>query len=426
MIGTLPRVSLRLSRRHPRYRLEQIGGALPVDLPVTPDEVCRIASRGYPLRESIPAMQLRNRRITLAYADLSGRLADLIAGPNGGRDANWCTFGTWTSRTVGTWIDDDAVPEPLRNLRHMPRTVWRWLVSGARWLVQRSNGSSYRCLAAGNRFVFLEIGFAVALFVERFEKVDRRRLDEDAWTGYWDEIKARVTELSRLDPSWLLTDAPEPADLWLGLRQYYEAIFATDRDERSELVLAGNLLIGAYEQRRVDGYVSAALALFTKRALRNLVQHRSGVVSGWLRRPASAAFARLMTRGLVLNTCDEQLKVGQRLPPPANPPGSPMFPADLDDISLPILQALLTRYDLTEGKPKRCRVRDWTSYDQRMSYITSLFRSRQQCASLFSRPFPPELEAALLAGHLPAEAEPGDAVLVPAAVTEVVAQELVN
>jgi hypothetical protein len=221
MIGTLPRPAWRPVRRRPRrYRLEQVDGTPPVDLPITPDEVCRIASKGYPLRESIPTMQLRNRRITLAYFDLSQRLADLVAA-GGTRDANWCTFGTWTSRTVGTWIDDDAVPEPLQQLRHLPRFLWNGLMAGSRWLVQRGHGASYRCLAAGNRFVFLEIGYAAALFLEPFGRIDRRRLDEEAWTAYWDEIRSRVVELSQLDPSWLLTDAPEPADLGLGLRKYY-------------------------------------------------------------------------------------------------------------------------------------------------------------------------------------------------------------
>jgi hypothetical protein len=110
-----------------------------------------------------------------------------------------------------------------------------------------------------------------------------------------------------------------------------------------------------------------------------------------------------MTRGLVLNTGDQQLKVAKPLPPPpATPevPTPPMFPQDLDGITTPLLQALLTRYDLSNGDSRRTRVRDWTSYDERMNYITNLFRSRQQHAPLFSRPFPPEVEIALLDGEL--------------------------
>ena len=50
-----------------------------VDLPIEPYEVVRIASEGYPLWEPVAVMVRRNCRITLAYADLSHRLADLIA-----------------------------------------------------------------------------------------------------------------------------------------------------------------------------------------------------------------------------------------------------------------------------------------------------------------------------------------------------------
>jgi hypothetical protein len=371
-----------------------------VSRPISSDDVRDIASKGYPLWEPIPAMQLRNRRITVAYADLSERLATLIAGGDPRRDVNWCTWSLWSSRSIGTWIEQDAVPRPLLRLRRVPAVVRRGLIRAARWLLQRGNGASYRCLAAGNRFVFLEAAYAVALFLEEFADVSRDRPDEDRWDRYWAQVARAVADLSQLDPSWMLTEAPEPSDLRLGLRQYYDALFTTDPDERSELVLAGNLLIVAYEQRRVDGYVSAALALFTDRALRNLVRHRSGAVRGWLGLP-SRLYARVMTRGLVLETADEELRIGQPLPPPSGPPSGPLFPRDLEQVSLPILQALLTRYDRSNGKAHRRRARDWTSFEDRMSYITNVFRSRQQCQSLFAPPFPPEVEAELLAGRLP-------------------------
>jgi hypothetical protein len=372
--------------------------------PIGPDDVWRIGSRGYPLWESIETMQLRNRRITLAYGYLAERLADLLARDDERRDATWCTFACWSSKTVGNWIETDAVPEPLRRQSRIPRFILHGLIALTRWLIQRGNGATYRSLAAGNRFVFLEMGSAIALFLEEFSDVDRGKPDEAHWSRYWDRVAEVVNELAELDPSWLLTDAPEAHDLRLGLRQYYEALFTSDPDERAELVLAGNLLTVSYEQRRLDGYISASLALFTNRAMRNLVRHRSGAVKGWFRRWPSSIYARLMTRGLVLNTANEQFRVGRPLPSPPNPPGCPLFPQDLEAITNPLLQALLTRYDLSGGNPRRRRVRDWRSYDQRMSYITNLFRSRQQQPSLFDvAPFPPEVEQALLDGHLPPE-----------------------
>jgi hypothetical protein len=94
----------------------------------------------------------------------------------------------------------------------------------------------------------------------------------------------------------------------------------------------------------------------------------------------------------------EQLRVSQPLPPPSKPAKAQLFPDDLVTVSLPVLQALLTRFDLTAGDPRRCRVRNWASYDERMSYIANVFRSRQQCVALFSRPFTQEVEVGLLKG----------------------------
>jgi hypothetical protein len=381
------------------YHVDRAVAPDPVDLPISSDEVRRIASKGYPLWEPIEVMQLRNRRITLAYGDLSRRLARLLA-RDGPAQANWCTFATWSSKTIGNWIERDPTPDALTGPTRLPRFLVRWLTELTQYLVRRDNGATYRSLAAGNRYVFLEIGLAIARFLEAFEPGDEAGPDEPSWTAYWDGMLRVLAELSQLDPSWLLTEAPPPEDLRLGLRKYYEAMFVADPKERAELVLAGNLLIGAYEQRRVDGYVTASLALFTGRAMRRLVQRRFGPVGGWRRWP-SALYARAMSRFLVLSTADEELRVSRPLP---HPSGSPMFPEDLQVVTTPLVQALLTRYDLSDGKPGGRRVRDWTSLDDRMNYITNLFRSRQQHEPLFTAPFPPEDARKLLAGQLAPDA----------------------
>lgn len=399
---TTERQKERAERGVRRRQLVPPPGPVPVARPIRSADVRDIASDGYPLWESLETMQLRNRRITIAYHDLAERLATMIAAadpePDGPRDANWCHFACWSSKSVGTWISADAVPEPLQRAKG-PRLVVGALIAATRWLLQRGHGASYRSLAAGNRFVFLEMGTAITLFLEEFGSIDRDKPDELQWSLYWEHVKRTVDQLSLLDPSWLPTYAPEPVDLRLALRQYYEALFCPDPDRRAQLVLAGNVLAVSYEQRRLAGYLSASLALFTDRAMRNLVRTRSGDVGG-LRRWPSRMYIRLMTRGLVLNLPGEQLRVGRALPCPSQPPGAPLFPTDLATIQLPVLQALLTRYDLTSGNPRRCRVRDWASYDERMSYITNLFRSRQQCAALFEAPFPPQAEESLLAGRL--------------------------
>jgi hypothetical protein len=399
-------------RDHPHrelsYRVALATAAEPVTLPISSEEVRLIASRGYPLWEPVEVMQLRNRRITLAYADLSVRLADALAYGGHRRQANWCTFSSWSSKTIGGWIEDDPRPEPLHVPPWMPECVVERATDLLRWLLTRDNGATYRALAAGNRYVFLEIGTAFSLFLEAF---DPRRLDgadEAAWSDYWRTMERVLAEQARLDPSWMLTENPPPGELELGLRQYFEALFTGDPKERAERVLAGNLLIGAYEQRRVDGYVAASLALFTGPAMRRLVCRRFDRDWSWHTWPSSL-YAALMSRFMVLKLPDEVLTLGRPLPAPA-PPGTPLFPEDLQAITVPLSQALLTRYDLSDGRDDGRRVRNWSSYDDRMSYIANLFRSRQQHEPLFSKPFPPDVEAKLLKGEL----APGATIAVPA------------
>lgn len=395
--------------RNNRRRIYHAVGrveAEPVDRPITVDEVWKVASQGFPLWESLPEMQLRNRRITVAYADLSERLANLLArnsGELGERDANWCTFSSWSSKTIGTWIERDAVPDGISAIRRIPGQIHHGLVTAAHWLFHREDGAVYRCLAAGNRFVFLEIGLTVALFIETFENVDRTRADDSLWDTYWACMQQALAEFSQLDPSWMLTEAPEPVDLKLGMRQYFEALFIEDPKIRAEHILAGNILIAAYEQRRVDGYIAAALALFTKRAIRALVRGDADQVKERARRWFTTPYARLMTHGIVLKTHTEQLRVARPLVPP---PGddAPLYPPELDPVATPLLQALLTRYDESDGMPYRRRARNWASYEQRMNYITHLFRSRQRDPALFTPVFEPEAERTLLAGQLPVSA----------------------
>lgn len=387
-----------------RYHVGEALEPQPVDRPITSDEITRIATAGYPLWEPLEAMQLRNRRITTGYSDLSERLANLLARGDGRRDANWCTFACWTSKTVGTWIEHDVAPAPLLEVDTWPQPVARVLIKLTQWLIQRENGASYRCLAAGNRFVFLEIGQSIALFIECFEGVEDDP-GETLWKTYWSQIRRVIADLRQLDPSWLLTERPEPEDLRLGLRQYYEALFTRDHKLRAERILAGTLLIGGYEQYRVDGYVEASLALFAEHSMRQLVRHRTGALPG-IRRWPSVVYARLMTKALVLDLPDQRLQVSKPLPPP---PDGPLFPADLEVITLPLLQAVLTRWDISDGRDEGRKSCNWADLDDRMNYITNLFRSRQQCQILFSRPFPPDIEQALLEGRM----EPGPTEPVP-------------
>ena len=398
--------------RAPRRASAQTGASQPVTTPIRASAVVTVASEGFPLWEPVEVMVLRNRRITVAYGELSNSLARTLAlDPAAGvLDANWCTFGTWSSKTIGGFIElipdtgDDESVELAGPLPGRATPWWRTqLAALPSRLIQRSNGASHRALAAGNRIVFLEIGQALADFVERFGTTDGARGEhptEAAWDAYWSRVENRLDRLAQLDPSWLLTPGPKADDLRLGLRQYFLALSEPDPGTRSQRVLAGNLLIGAYEQRRVDGYVWAALALFTERAMRRLIRDRTGDLSG-VRRWLTGAYAVAMTRRMRLDTPDERLRVGRPIPPAPDPQDPCAFPARLDDVTLPVLQALITRYELAVGRtPVRRGARNWTSFDERMGYIGTLFRLRHRRQILFTDPFTPEDTARLLKGEL--------------------------
>lgn len=364
-----------------------------VSLPISVDDVRRIASEGFTLTEDVARLLQRNRSITTGYADLSRQLAHLIAGGEA-RDANWCTFASWSSMTIGTLLDD-LLPGAVLELvaggpegSSAPGVLLEGLVHRA---MRREDGAAFRTLAAGNRAVFLEVGLSVATFVSHFGDVastgDRVIHDrEDAWAGYWAAVRRQLEAFTALDVSWMLTETPAPDDLHLGLRQYFEALTEPDPHLRSERVLAGNILLGAYEQRRVDGYVWAAMALFTDDAVQRLLCEGSGELDGPRRLP-NRLFARLMTRRMQLRLPDgEMFEIGAPVRPPIDPADRWPALATDDGIRLPLLQALVAQYRLgtRHGRGRGCG--DWTSFEQRMRTIGSLFRSRQRQHSMFDDP----------------------------------------
>jgi len=386
--------------------------AAPVRLPITHDEVRIIASPGFPLWEPLDTLQLRNHRITLAYGDLSHRLARLIAGSDdkGTWDANWCTFATWSSKTIGTCIDRQPEHGLIHHLvRHLPSPLRALFFEGAERLLCRGHGAIYRTLAVGNRLVFLEIATAVSHFVEYCESMASSGADL-RFDDYWGEVETFLVGLRQLDPSWVATPAPDPRTLRAGMQAYLKAHTEADPKARAELVLLGNLLLGAYEQTRVEDYLVASLSFFTTTWLHRLLRGPGpGIltrVGRGLAAPLNGLYALFATRfflALEIPAADgmAELMVGRPVPPIDPLDRQLDFPAVLRHLANPELQAVLTRYDLSDRKASRTRARNWSSFADRMNYITNLFRSRQRNAPLFENPWTAEQEVALLDGRLP-------------------------
>jgi hypothetical protein len=125
---------------------------------------------------------------------------------------------------------------------------------------------------------------------------------------------------------------------------------------------------------------------------------------------------------MTLTLPDGVLHLGH--PIPADP-GMPLLPPELATIADPELAALLARYGALDVRIERSsfdwlkrRIArlfdepepgdeaevgaiDWTNFDQRMRYILTLFRTRQQDAHLREQPFSDLQRAMLFDGRLP-------------------------
>lgn len=397
---TLSEQAERAKYHHPH--LDKELGAENVRLPIDPSEVYAVASKGFPVWEPIHILQLRNRRITVAYADLSRRLSSLIGGDDESSwDANWCTFAVWSSKTIGDSINEDPDSAGFaRALSRMPAAFRQPEIQIIERLVSGGHEAMYRSLALGNRFVFLEIATALTRLLAFCEA--QLTEDDEAFDECCREIVTAISELQRLDPSWVAPRSRNPIPLCEGLRAYYRAHYERDAKRRSELVLIGNIYVVGYEQRRVQAFVGTALSMFTAKALRRIVQGRSSRYGPVLLQRLSWLYALYVTRNfLTLNLAGQLLRVGRPIPAPGANKTAPLrFPKSLEWIENPVLQALLTSYDLSDGRPDRTYANNWISYADRMNYIVNLFRGYQRERFLFAPPWPANVQAKLLAGIL--------------------------
>ena len=310
----------------------------------------------------------RNFLITDAYHRLSTDMKRLI-GPHG----SWCTFSTWSSRTIGYFIRGDIDPVTEHWLAGLPawiRFVVRRPVLHLNRLISRSrHRAGPRLLARGNREIFLEIAGEFARFIEAFATAPTR--DDRHWRTYRATITA--SPASELFPE---------ADVELmrnGFGAYYAAIHETDVRKQAELVLLGNILLADYEQQRVDPIVRSALSLFPSRLLNDdpadpeLLTVRDkkpwalqdkGRVRTWI----DATYARLVTRfrmaivlpaGRPLRAHSELICVGVGLPKP--PAGDALYASRLALLRNRELVAVWNAHDRARGAYRAAKARNWTA-----------------------------------------------------------------
>ena len=322
---------------------------------------------------------LRNLRITLAYYDLSQRLA----ARTGGDVINWCSMACWSSKSVGTYIRSDELPPELRavlashadvNARITDAAPGAAADDGANQLerVARevlADVSQY--LVVGNKIVFAEVGGVFNAFADRFPPPTPPatiRRSKNSWQ------RSALVTLSPIGSRWILTartlmTAQQGGQGWLAsaARHYYEAAYTQDPKSRAELVLLGNGEIGMHEQTRLDPYLAGSMDAPSvadvvsnrwKTALLNrVVEHEArGRLESKLTEILSdlgklRAFEDFSTRTMMsLQLPGQLVHMGHDLPAPL---GSPLYPPIVEDLQHPMLREVFQKFRIPNRHPPR-------------------------------------------------------------------------
>lgn len=377
---------------------------------------------------------LRNLRITQSYHDLSAAMTSLL----GPRNGTWSMFGTWASKTAGSFIRGDEMPASVRRavtsspsvqerggvLSHALEEVGHTAMTpleAAEQLAGRLSVDVSLYIMQGNKVVFEEMGGAYARFLEvvgpdfdeeslarllaEFEPGDVR---PDAVTIDW---STRTITTERRGGQSLLREM---------LQQYALAMREPNAARRAQLVLYANALGGIHEQTRLQAYIEKSLDVpiddLFREALHHSVSEREAD-PGWrhaahvtidrLVHPVADAVKRAWESSatavlMSMQLPDGTLHLGRDVPAP---PGASLFPPALATIDLPALEQVLLQYRAlgrSEGAvAPGSRAIDWVSLSERMRYILELFRSRQQDPALLTPPFTNAQRSAIADGVVP-------------------------
>ena len=359
---------------------------------------------------------VRNLWITQSYHDLGTRLSAQLGGDNG----SWLSFGVWASNTAGANMRNEELPAFVRDiydgahelhqiLDHANRSSWLRRLGLVHFLEEHTILGVFedavhqvgKNLGIGNGIVYAELAPVFAKTCEILES--GARPDEEEANTFVDEQPFVGTPEN-------IADAKE------AFRNYFRAAREHDPERRAQLVYLANLQAVLHEQRRLQEPIEAALEAPITDGLADirqiwLVQLLARVPGiGWVLRKLDAKFHELEPEiekvferaatllMMTLETKDATLHLGEDLPPPK---GAPMLPPALEKLTLPPLIEFLQQWDHTDPPTVGSAAKNWAKLDERMNYICSLFRSRQQIPDLRAQPFSEEQRTQLLAGQMP-------------------------
>jgi hypothetical protein len=347
---------------------------------------------------------VRNLQITQCYHELSAALAARLGG-----GANWCTFATWASKQAGQTIRRQDVLRTFERVLgessevadRLNEVLQRFLrhsrdhAEQSSLLIKKAFSPAAKfdrtsdAVARGNLKVFAEVGREFARFLN----------DLDGTESLGEEQIERFVEA--LHPG-------EPPDgqrfLAEAFGNYHRASVEDDEQARAQLMLLANLEIGLHEQTRLQPEIVEALhgpvvdiqqlrrdvlekILPERRAfwqrvrdsyfhLTAFLDRTWGRIGALVRSKARLAITRLLS---TLQLPGEALKLGQDL--------RAEYPPGLRDLSNSDLVKLVAQFDRAPGSARGSGADDWGDLDQRMHFITELFRSHHDPPRLFEAPF---------------------------------------
>lgn len=358
---------------------------------------------------------LRNLWITLTYSDLSNAVRERAAAPN---DANWLSFGSWASNTVGATMrlteaheavrvriaEDEELKAAHSNSVAAHIVIGRMKLADLLHPVQLARriaalaGAAGAYLGHGNMIVFNEIGAATAKWVEIVDA-------------------GGPIEQQRADMAAFCADAPIVLGenrLAAGCDLLFDAREADDPAVKAQMLLASSLQFGAHEQTQLQDAIRSTFGVAVDDAIDPILEeslgifHRFRVIRWSVRRSIRPIEHRLgelwhhmLTEVvLVFELAGEKLHLGRDIGPPAG--ASTLYPPSLQHVTFEPLVEALAAFDHSDGRGGHTRSIDWVEYPDRMSYIVNMFRSRQCVAACCGNPFTPEQIDALERDEIPA------------------------
>jgi hypothetical protein len=164
-----------------------------------------------------------------------------------------------------------------------------------------------------------------------------------------------------------------------------------DQTKRAQLIVLANLQIGLHEQIRLQPQILAAMNSGVVGLERGFDLR---IVDRVLQRELTRLSRRVVTGAMmVLTLPGAALSLAQGI--------ARAFPQDLTRIDNRELRALVAKYGMLPPELDPCGAQDWSILDQRMRYISHLFRAYHEDAELMKAPFTREQLAQLEAGSIP-------------------------